>query len=151
MLRPRFLCLNAAERGRCSELAQGMGNDGNYNAVWLRFWKAIFKKGGHVTRSDRGSLLAALALCVTAATGFAQEKVQGRNWSGACTGCHGTEGRSVGAIPALAGIDKAKFVELMTAFQEGTQPATVMHQHAKGLSDEQIDALGDYFASRRPR
>jgi len=104
-----------------------------------------------VTGFAKNSLLTLLATWLIAASAYAQESVQGRNWSGACTGCHGTEGRSLGAIPAIAGIDKAKFVELMTAFREGTQPATVMHQHAKGLSDEQIDALGDYFASRKPR
>ena len=104
-----------------------------------------------MTRFAGYSLLALPVLWVVATAAFAQDNVQGRNWSGACTGCHGTEGRSVGAIPAIAGIDKEKFVELMMAFREGTQPATVMHQHAKGLSDEQIDALGDYFASREPK
>ncbi|UCH47273.1 MAG: c-type cytochrome [Betaproteobacteria bacterium] len=104
-----------------------------------------------MTRFAKYSLLALLATWLIAASAYAQENVQGRNWSGACTGCHGTEGRSQGAIPAIAGIDKAKFVELMTAFREGKQSATIMHQHAKGLSDEQIDALGDYFASRQPQ
>ena len=102
-----------------------------------------------MTGFAKNSLLTLLATWLIAASAYAQENMQGRNWSGACTGCHGTEGRSVGAIPAIAGIDKAKFVELMTAFRDGTQPATVMHQHARGLSDEQIDALGDYFASRK--
>lgn len=80
----------------------------------------------------------------------AAQDVQSRDWSGACTGCHGTEGRSSGAIPAIAGIDKVKFVELMTAFRNGTQQTTIMHQLASGLSEEQIDALGDYFSSRSP-
>ena len=104
-----------------------------------------------MTRLAKNPLLTLLATWLIAVSAYAQENVQGRNWSGACTGCHGTEGRSRGAIPAIAGIDKVKFVDLMTAFREGTQPATVMHQHAKGLSDEQIDALGDYFASRKPK
>lgn len=95
--------------------------------------------------------MALLAMFLTATSAHAQDSMQGRNWSGACTGCHGTEGRSTGAIPAIAGIEKSKFVELMTAFRDGSQPATIMHQHAKGLSDEQIDALGDYFASRQPK
>jgi len=78
------------------------------------------------------------------------QDVQGRNWAGACTGCHGTEGRSNGAIPSIAGIEKQKFVRLMMAFRDGSKAATVMHQHARGLNDDQIDKLGDYFSSREP-
>ncbi|MGD2140418.1 MAG: cytochrome C [Burkholderiales bacterium] len=96
----------------------------------------------------RLSLLAGLAAAMTFLTPAAAQDVNGRDWSGACTGCHGTEGRSTGAIPAIAGIDKVRFVELMTAFRNGTQQTTIMHQLASGLSEEQIDAIGDYFASR---
>ena len=74
--------------------------------------------------------------------------LQGRNWAGACTGCHGTEGRSVGHIPSIAGMEKSRFAALMYSFRQSGRRATVMHQHAKGLSEAQIDALGDYFASR---
>ena len=95
-------------------------------------------------------LLSLLVSLITASGVFAQD-VQGRNWAGACTGCHGTEGRSSGSIPPLAGIEKSKFVRLMTAFRDGEQPATIMQQLAKGLDDYQIDVLGDYFASRAPR
>jgi cytochrome c553 len=51
-------------------------------------------------------------------------------------------------IPSIAGMEKAKFIRLMTAFRDGTQPATLMNQLVRGLSDEQIDKLADYFASR---
>ncbi len=97
----------------------------------------------------RKALLGLLVMWATVNFAFAQD-VQGRYWSGACTGCHGTKGRGDGAIPAIAGIDKTKFLRLMTQFREGSKPATIMHQHAKGLSEEQIDALGDYFSSLRP-
>ncbi|NIO42008.1 MAG: c-type cytochrome [Burkholderiales bacterium] len=103
-----------------------------------------------MARSAKNSALALLMTWLTVTCAFAQD-VQGRNWSGACTGCHGTEGRSEGAIPPIAGIDKARFVELMTAFRDGRKPGTIMHQHAKGLSDEQINALSEYFASRNPQ
>ena len=106
-------------------------------------------------RTVRNSLLALLVGVAAAngavVNGAAAQDVQGRNWAGACTGCHGTEGRSVGAIPAIAGIEKAKFVRLMTSFRDGKELATIMHQLAKGLTDQQIDAIGDYFASRKPR
>jgi sulfide dehydrogenase cytochrome subunit len=75
----------------------------------------------------------------------------GRDWAAACSGCHGTEGRSIGVIPPIAGMRKDKFVQLMSAFRDGTVAATVMHQLSRGFNDQQISALGDYFASRSPR
>ena len=46
--------------------------------------------------------IALLAILVNSAALMpaAAQSIQSRNWSGACTGCHGTEGRSAGAIPA---------------------------------------------------
>jgi len=68
-----------------------------------------------------------------------------------CANCHGTDGRSTtGAVPALAGAQRAYFIEQMAAFKAGTRPATIMHQLAKGYSDQQIAMLADYFASQKP-
>ena len=95
-------------------------------------------------------LLLFCSLSVLAPTAAFAQDVQGRNWAGACTGCHGSEGRRSGAIPSIAGMQKEKFVRLMMAFRDGAQPGTIMHQLARGLSDEQIEKIGDYFASRQP-
>jgi cytochrome c553 len=38
----------------------------------------------------------------------------------------------------------------MKAFKTGTREATIMHQIAKGYSDEQIQQMADYFASQKP-
>ncbi len=35
----------------------------------------------------------------------------------------------------------------MGAFKDGSRPATVMHQIAKGLTEAQLISLADYFAS----
>lgn len=96
-------------------------------------------------------LLLLLAALIAPQCAIAKEDLRGRDWAVACTGCHGTEGRSTGAIPAIAGMEKNRFAELMLSFRDGRKSATVMHQHARGLSDEQIDVLGDYFASRSAR
>ena len=63
-----------------------------------------------------------------------------------CTNCHGTAGRGSGAIPGLAGLQKAYFLERMRSFRDGTRTATVMQQIAKGYSDRQLEHLADYFA-----
>lgn len=71
---------------------------------------------------------------------------QARYLAANCANCHGTDGRSAGGMPALAGLEKTHIVEQMKAFKEGKRPATIMHQLAKGYSDEQIEQLADYFS-----
>jgi cytochrome c553 len=51
-------------------------------------------------------------------------------------------------MPRLAGISKPYFVEQMNAFRSGARKETVMHQLARGYSEEQIGELADYFSSR---
>lgn len=63
-----------------------------------------------------------------------------------CANCHGTLGRSSGAMPSLAGLQKPYFVEQMRLFRDGKRAATIMHQIAKGYSEEQIEALAEHFA-----
>jgi cytochrome c553 len=69
-----------------------------------------------------------------------------------CAACHGTEGRPAqgSAVAGLAGMPRDWIVQSMTQFKEGKKPATVMHQIAKGYSDAEIAAMGDYF-SKLPR
>ncbi|MGR2691034.1 c-type cytochrome, partial [Pelomicrobium sp. P1] len=38
--------------------------------------------------------------------GLAAEDLQARSWAASCAACHGTEGRAVGGMPALAGKPK---------------------------------------------
>lgn len=66
--------------------------------------------------------------------------------AGTCTNCHGTQGRSPGAMPSLAGMPQATLVEQMRQFRDGKRPATIMHQIAKGYTEPQTDLLADYFA-----
>lgn len=66
-----------------------------------------------------------------------------------CAGCHGTNGAAVGtAIPALAGQPKEALLAAMQEFKNGTRQATVMHQLAKGYTDEQIALMAAYFAQQ---
>ncbi len=63
-----------------------------------------------------------------------------------CANCHGTAGVARGAMPGLAGQSKERLAEAMRAFRDGKRPATVMHQIAKGYTDQQIDAIAEHFA-----
>lgn len=66
----------------------------------------------------------------------------------ACAACHGTNGHSVGGTPSLAGLDRLYFIEQMQQFQSGERSSSVMMQHARGYSEEEIRLLADYFASQ---
>lgn len=68
-----------------------------------------------------------------------------------CANCHGTGGVAVpnASVPGLAGLPAPYIVEQMKAFKNGTRPATVMHQLAKGYSDAQIEQIAAYFAAQK--
>ena len=97
----------------------------------------------------RTVLVLAAALAVAPVPASAQDTA-GRNLASACAICHGTDGRAVtkDVIP-LAGLPKDHIATQMRAFRDGKRPATVMHQIAKGYSDEQIDQLASWFAAQR--
>lgn len=82
--------------------------------------------------------------------GQAAEDLQARSWAASCAACHGTEGRAVGGMPALAGKPKEELYRALKAFKEGGKPATVMHQHAKGYTDAQLERIAAYFAKQKP-
>jgi cytochrome subunit of sulfide dehydrogenase len=95
------------------------------------------------------SILAALACAALPAV--AQESPAARSLAATCASCHGTDGRSATKeVTALAGLPRERIVASMKAFRDGSRPATVMHQIAKGYSDQQIELMAGYF-SRRPR
>jgi len=75
----------------------------------------------------------------------------GRNLAAACANCHGTNGVAVRGMPALAGLPKSHIAQQMQDFKAGKRPATIMHQIAKGYTDEQIEALAAFFSSQKAR
>ena len=69
-----------------------------------------------------------------------------RNLASACASCHGTDGRSQGVVPSLAGQSKTNLLQALREFRDGKRPATIMHQLAKGYNDTQLDLLSDYYS-----
>lgn len=74
---------------------------------------------------------------------------QARQWAAACANCHGPSGKAPAGspVPGLAGRPQSWMVEQMQAFRSGKREATVMHQIAKGYTDEQIAAIAAWFAA----
>ena len=92
----------------------------------------------------------AFPMLSSAAADTPPEVVIARDLAASCAACHGTNGQSAGGFPSLAGTDRATLLEKLKGFRTGTLPATVMHQHAKGYDEVQLQQLADYFA-RQPR
>ena len=71
-----------------------------------------------------------------------------RNLAAQCANCHGTNGKSVAEVPSLAGQPANAMVQKMKDYRDGKLPASIMHQLAKGYSDEQVALMADYFSKQ---
>lgn len=91
-------------------------------------------------------LVAAGGLSISA---HAADANTGKNLAANCTFCHGTDGRSVGGFPNLAGQDKGYLALQLKDFKAGRRAATIMHQIAKGYTDDQIELLAEFFSAQK--
>jgi cytochrome c553 len=106
-------------------------------------------------RSWYAKQIGLLALAVAGIAGPAGVSAQdhaARSWAASCASCHGTNGRSAGAVPSLAGRSKGDLMVLLKEFKEGKRKAsaTIMHQYAVGYSDAQLERIAQHF-SQQPR
>ncbi len=90
-----------------------------------------------------------LAGAVLSGTAQASDPNVGRNLAATCALCHGTDGKSTGTFPALAGQDKTAIAAKMKEFKAGKHSPTIMHQISKGFTDEQIDLMAGYFSAQK--
>ena len=93
----------------------------------------------------------AISLLVLSGWAHAQapSAAQVRSWAAACANCHGTNGQAQPGMESLTGVNKDDIVKKMMDFKAGRKPATIMHQLAKGYSDDQIQAIAAYFAAQK--
>jgi cytochrome subunit of sulfide dehydrogenase len=83
-----------------------------------------------------------------AQTAASVDKNLARNLAANCANCHGTNGKSVSDVPSLAGVSANVTIQKMKDYRDGKLPATIMHQLAKGYTDEQVALIADYFAKQ---
>ncbi len=50
----------------------------------------------------------------------------------------------------MAGRDKGELLQTLKDFKAGKRPATLMHQQAKGYTDQQLELIAGYFAGVKP-
>lgn len=98
----------------------------------------------------------AAMLCTSLLVAFgaarAEDNLLPRNLAAVCANCHGTNGHARGdLIKPLAGVPAARTEAAMAGYRSGALPATVMHQIAKGFSDDQIKAIAAYYAAQPAR
>ena len=78
------------------------------------------------------ALAALIALGATPAWAQGADPNLGRNLAATCANCHGTDGRTAGTMPSLAGMASVDLVRKMQDYKAGKMPATIMHQLSKG-------------------
>ncbi len=91
-------------------------------------------------------VLVPLCLLVIGTGAQAAGVSQGAMLSNSCSACHGTDGKSPGAIPSINGKSAGFIASSLTEFRSGARASTVMGRHAKGYSDEEIQLIADHFA-----
>jgi cytochrome c553 len=81
----------------------------------------------------------------------AQDAHLGRNLAATCAPCHGTNGQSRGMVPSLAGVPAEKLAAMLAGYKSGALTGTVMHQIARGYTDEQIALIAAWLAAQPPQ
>lgn len=88
-------------------------------------------------------IAAALGAATTASAADKATQVMAAN----CAYCHGPNGKSRGAIPTIAGLEKGYFIQQMNDFKSGARPSVVMQKHALGYTDAEIEKLASHFSA----
>lgn len=101
----------------------------------------------HIKTTAASMLL--LASLSVSQPGTTVEITQGMMLANSCAACHGTNGKSPGAIPAINGKSKSFIIESMKAFQSGERPSTVMGRHANGYTEEEIKLIAEFFSRQQ--
>jgi cytochrome subunit of sulfide dehydrogenase len=98
-------------------------------------------------------LLAAAIAAVAPMVAHAQspDALYVKSLAATCANCHGTDGRTAeaSAVPGLAGMPREYMLRQLQAFRDGSRPATVMHQIAKGFSEPQLAQIAGYLSAQK--
>ncbi|MDP6473621.1 MAG: c-type cytochrome [Alphaproteobacteria bacterium] len=65
-----------------------------------------------------------------------------------CFSCHGTDGKSPGAMPSLDEKSASYIAQTLREFRSDEIENTVMSRIAKGFSDAEIDALAEQLGRK---
>ena len=93
------------------------------------------------------------AILILVAIGFlfystalsANDDIQAAVFANTCAGCHGTDGKSNGSIPAISSFSGSYISSAMKAFKTDKRRGTVMNRIAKGYTDQEIELMSKHF------
>ena len=92
----------------------------------------------------KGFLALMAGLLVFASSAQAGDAGAGKAKSENCAQCHGDNGKD---DPPIAGMEEAKFIKTMKAYQSGERNHKKMMKAASGLSDADLADLAAYYAT----
>lgn len=97
---------------------------------------------------------AGFAIAMLAATASAQDiqapRLYAQSLAATCANCHGTNGVSApgATMPVINQLSSAAMYEQLQAFKTGARTGTIMHQLAKGYTDEQLKIIADVLGKK---
>ena len=94
------------------------------------------------------SLLGCILLLLTLPIIALADPVSPSTLATACFTCHGTDGKSPGAIPSLHSKTASYLEQQLKAFKTGRRQVTLMNRIAKGYSDRQLEAIAKYLGRK---
>jgi sulfide dehydrogenase cytochrome subunit len=89
--------------------------------------------------------LALLCLCGISFAGD-YDAAKGEMLSLSCASCHGTNGKSNGITPTIAGMGKTSMHKALLDYKYGRKTGTMMPKHVKGFSDDELEQVSYYFS-----
>ena len=96
-------------------------------------------------------LLIATGLVMLPAVSYSAAITNAEMSATTCFMCHGPEGKNVGStIPSLAGYPASVMATQLIAYKNGTRAGTMMPQHVKGYTDQELTEIANYFGSLKP-
>lgn len=90
-------------------------------------------------------LLGAMLFGVSSTHAAGVEITRGSIIASTCFTCHGTDGKALGSMPAINGMQPERLARMMQEFRAGNRAATVMNRHASGYTDEEIMEVAEYL------
>ena len=108
------------------------------------------KGGWTMSTKIARTMFVSVALLILCSTGYAAGDANaGKEKANACTSCHGVDGQG-GSEPntKIAGMSVGNFKKAMLAYKSGEKNNAMMQMFAKKLSDQDVDDLAAYYASK---
>ncbi len=87
---------------------------------------------------------------IAAAQNADATKLYHRSLAATCANCHGTDGKGVpeGGMPLINNLTSEQMLATMKAYKSGAREGTIMHQLAKGYTDEQLQIIANQLGKK---